>query len=71
MICSMLFLIFKIKDKNLAGKSDKFGGNSKNCFFRLQGPLALGGVRVPPSTKGSGEQDCRGKVEGRGLVEPW
>ena len=28
------------------------------CFFQLQGPLTLGGVGVPPSTKGSGEQDC-------------
>ena len=41
------------------------------CFFQFQGPLAIGGARVPSSTKGSGEQDCQGKGEGRGLVEPW
>ena len=39
-------------------------------FFQLQGPLALDSIMVPPSTKGSGEQDCLGKVEDRGLVEP-
>ena len=32
--------------------------------------MALGGVRLLPSTKGSGDQDYRGKVEGRGLFEP-
>ena len=36
------------------------------CFSKLKGPLALGGVRVPPSTKVRGEHDCRGKVKGRG-----
>ena len=40
------------------------------CFFQLQGPLALCGVRVPPSTKGSCEQDCWGKVGGRALLNP-
>ena len=70
---------FHIQLSKFGRKYDKFGGNSKivgsrglhgACFFQLQGPLTLGDVRVPPSAKGIGEQDCRGKVKGRGLVEP-
>ena len=39
-------------------------------FFQLQAPLTLGGVRVPPSAKGSGEQDCRGKLRAEALLKP-
>ena len=40
-------------------------------FFHSRAPLALGESRATPSVKGSGGQDCRGKVEGQGLVELW
>ena len=40
------------------------------AFYNCRGPLTLGGTRATPSAKGSGGQDCRGKVEGWGLVEP-
>ena len=39
-------------------------GFQRAGFFPLQGPLTLCGVRAPPSVKGSGGPDCRGKVEG-------
>ena len=32
--------------------------------------MTLGGTRATPSVKRSGGQDCQGKVEGPGLVEP-
>ena len=54
MIFSMKFLIFTFKEPNWAGKSDKFGRNSRGSWgllFQLKEPLALGGFSVPPSTK--------------------
>ena len=70
--------IFPTQKSKFGVKSYKFAETQKivgPCgvhgapFFQLQGPLALGGARVPPSAKWSGGQDCRGKVKGRGLVE--
>ena len=67
---------FHISRSKFGGKSYKLG---RNCwtpnslwgrFSQLQGPLVLGGARLPPSVNWSGGQDCRGKVEGRGLVKP-
>ena len=42
-------------------------GVQRACFFKLLGPLTLGGARAPPSVKWSGGQDCWGKA--RGIVE--
>ena len=73
--CSFLFSHSKtqILQENLTNfvKNSWTPQGSWGSLFQLQGPLALGGVRVPPSTNGSGEQDCRGKVKGRGFVKPW
>ena len=75
-----LISILSIQKSKFGGKSDKFAetleivgsrGVHGARFFQLQGPLALGGARVPSSAKWSGGQDCRGKVEGRGFVEHW
>ena len=80
MIFSMLFLIFTFKDKNLAENLTNLTDTPKIiglcrfmglAFCNCRGPLTLGGTRATPSVKGSGGQDCQGKVEGRGLVEPW
>ena len=52
---------FPIQKSKLGGKSDKFAETLKIVgprgvhgarFFQLQGPLALSGLRLPPSTKG-------------------
>ena len=79
-IFDRLFLIFTFKDPNLSENLINLAetlnivgprGVHRARFFQLQGPLTLGGARAPPSVKGSGGQDCQGKVEGRGLVEHW
>ena len=78
MIFAMQFQIFTFKDPNLAEYLTNFAATLKivgprrfqrACFFQFQGPLTFGGARAPPSVKGSGGQDCQGRVEGRGLVE--
>ena len=77
MIFSILILSFTFKDQNLAENLTNVAetlkifrprGVNGPCFFKLQGPLAVGGARAPPSVKWSGGQDCRGKVKGKGLV---
>ena len=78
-IISMLFKFFTFKDPYLAENLTNLADTPKIVglcrvhgarFFQLQGPLTLGGTRATPSVKGSGGQDCWGKVEGQGLVEP-
>ena len=39
-------------------------------FYQLQGPLALGGVRVLPSTKGSVSRIVEGKSRAKALLNP-
>ena len=77
MIFSNVISNFYIQRSRFGRKSDKFGWYSKNNWT-LQG--SWGSLFPTPgdpwhlvkgSVKGSGGQDCRGKVEGRGLVEPW
>ena len=68
---------FHIYRSKFGGKTNKLG---RNCwtprglwgrFFQLQGPLVLGGARLPPSVNWSGFLDCQGKVKGQGLGEHW
>ena len=80
MVFSMLFLIFTFKDQNLAKNLTNLMDTPNivglcrvhgTCFFcNCRGPLTLGWARATPSVKGSGGQDCWGKVEGQNLVEP-
>ena len=74
----MLFLILRIERKTLAENLTNLAETLKIVgprgvhgapLFQLQGPLALGGARAPPSATWSGGQDCRGKVKCQGLVE--
>ena len=68
MIFYMLFQIFAFKEffflnENWTSLSETMKiveprGVHGACFFQLQGPLALGGARVPPSSKLSGGQNC-------------
>ena len=74
MIFSMLYLIWLIWQKiyktlQILQKLVNSAGLMGLPFFNCRGPLTLGGTRAKPSVKGSGGQDCRGKVEGRGLVD--
>ena len=67
----MVNLLFTFIDPNLANNLTNLAEiiGLWGCFFQLQGPLVLGGARLPPSVKWSDGQDCRGKVKGQGLVE--
>ena len=69
---------FHVKISKFWCEIRKLDGNFTNTWIQrvsrgslFPTPLTLGGVRVPPSANGSSEHDCQGKINVRGLVEPW